>query len=83
MLPSRATRPSTMSNTPENNSRNPPQWILAAANVSADPTKTRVPTVVRTFGGTCLRINHRTSGSSSRPKPSRTGWGITFIARGK
>src|SRR5439155_20011554 len=49
-------------------------------NVSADPTTTSVPTVVRTFGRTCMRISHAASGPSNLAKPSRTAWGIRFIA---
>jgi len=69
-----------MSNTPEKSSRKPPQRALPNANVSADPTTTSVPTVVRTFGRTCMRISHAASGPSNLAKPSRTAWGIRFIA---
>src|SRR2546425_662272 len=45
MPPSRATRPSTMSKTPERSSRNPPQRVLPSPNVNADPRTISVPTV--------------------------------------
>src|SRR3989475_6792509 len=76
----RATRPSNRSNTPDTSSSKPPGRTHPRPNAVADAITTSVPTVVMRLGRMCRRMNTTASGSISFPKPSRTRWGMTFMA---